>query len=396
MYDSYIPKGFQSVSEIESIPEEAVTYDIQLEHEVIDNQLFLHVIPNKTWLEDPSRIYPLTIDPTLVKLQSTTFVDDTNIRSGFPTTTGGNDLEIAGGKSGTNVIRGLLKFNLSSIPAAVTILDSNMNLWYSSTNNNTPIDISVHRVLKGWTDNQATWNQPITSIPWTVRGGDFVSAPLSTVVGLAEVEDLALAERKWDIPTSLISTWVTNPLNNYGLLIKSTTEDVNTYKKFISSEHSISSKYHPLLVVTYKSIARLGLEDYWEYDSHPLVGGNSFTNLTTGNNIIQYQDLYLPSRGGYGFNFARTYNSKSIEKSIFGYGWTATGLENLFIDESQNTIHYTDEDGTTHTFTFDAAKDLYVSGPGLYLTIREYSIYANGRYEHYYELLDKYGEKIVF
>ncbi|MCS1393286.1 DUF6531 domain-containing protein [Lysinibacillus boronitolerans] len=60
------------------------------------------------------------------------------------------------------------------------------------------------------------------------------------------------------------------------------------------------------------------------------------------------------SRGDYGLDFKRTYNAKSLEKSIFGYGWTATGLENLFIKGNQNMIDYTNEDGTTHTFSFDA------------------------------------------
>ena len=100
-------------------------------------------------------------------------------------------------------------------------------------------------------------------------------------------------EMSWDIPTSLISNWVSTPANNHGVILKSDSESVDTYKKFISSEYSIDSMYHPLLVVTYKSSARLGLEDYWAYDTHPLVGGNSFTNLTTGNNVIQYQDFYL-------------------------------------------------------------------------------------------------------
>lgn len=398
MYDSYRPKGFKSVSEIDSIPEEAISYEIQLDYEVIDNQIFLHVIPSKTWLEDPSRIYPITIDPTLVKLQSTPYVEDTNIRKGFPTQTGGNDLELAGGKSGTNVIRGLLKFDLSSIPTAATITDANLNLWYSSTNNNTPIDISVHRVTKGWEENQANWNSAKTSpaTPWSVQGGDFVSTPISTVSGIGALGDLLTGEMSWDIPTSLINSWTKNPTTNYGLLLKSDTENVDTYKKFISSEHTIDSRYHPLLVVTYKTTARLGLEDYWEYDSHQLVGGNVYTNLTTGNNVIQYRDFNLPSRGGYDFDFVRTYNSKSLEKSIFGYGWTATGLENLFINSNEKMIDYTDKDGTTHSFTYNADKDLYLSGPGLYLTIRKYTTNTNGYRNHFYEMMDNNGEKTLF
>ncbi|MDI7743141.1 DNRLRE domain-containing protein [Lysinibacillus fusiformis] len=273
MYDSFIPDGFQSVKEFESVPEEAMSYDIQLQHEVVDNQLFLHVIPNKEWLEDDNRVYPITIDPPLVKLQGSNYVEDTNIRSGFPTQTGGNDTELGAGRSGTNIIRGLLKFDVSSIPAGSVIISSNMNLWYSSTNNKNPINVSIHNVTKGWTENQANWNSAKTSplTPWTTKGGDYNSSPLSTNIGLSEVPDLAIAEIKWDIPTSIIGNWINNAQNNNGLLLKSDSENTEIYKKFVSSEHTIGNQFHPKIIVTYKTPARLGLEDYWQYDTHSLL-----------------------------------------------------------------------------------------------------------------------------
>lgn len=398
MYDSYKPKGFQAVSGIESVPEESISYDIEMEYEVINNELFLHIIPNKKWLEDSNRIYPITIDPTLVKLQSSTYVEDTNIRSAFPSQSGGSDTELGAGRSGTNVIRGLLKFDVSSIPVNSTIMSADVTLWYSSTNNNTPLDISLHRVTKGWLESQANWNYAKTSpsTVWTTKGGDFTSKPQATVGGLAGILDLAVADMKWKLPTTLISDWLYNPQTNYGLLLKSNTENTDSYKKFISSEHTIDSKYHPLLVISYKMDARLGLENHWEFDNHSLVGGNVFTNITTGNNVIQYQDFNLLARGGYDFNFIRTYNSKSLEKSAFGLGWTASGFETLFINKELNTIDYTDEDGTTHTFTYDETSKFYKSGPGHYETIREYSTFTNNRYEYFYEMLDPFGEKFVF
>jgi|GEM_PF-780127 len=396
MYDSYKPKDFKSISQIKSIPEEAISYDIKLKYEMINNELFLNVVPNKEWLEDSNRVYPITIDPTLVKLQSDSYVVDTNLRSGFPTQTGGNDIELGGGRSGTNVIRSLLKFDLSSIPAATSITSANLNLWFSSTNSNSPIDISLHKVTKAWEENQANWNSAKTSTPWSLKGGDFVNTPLSTISGITEPGDLITGQMSWSIPPALVSNWITNPSSNYGFLLKSDTETVTTYKKFISSEHSIDEQYHPLLVITYNTAARLGLEDYWLYDSNSLVDGNNYVNLSTGNNIIQYEDYNLMSRGDYGLDFKRTYNAKSLEKSIFGYGWTATGLENLFIKGNQNMIDYTDEDGTTHTFSFDATDGLYKSAQGLYLSIKKFSKVSSGKYEYFYEMLDKYGEKTVF
>jgi RHS repeat-associated protein len=390
MYDSFKPEGYKSVEELDSIPEEAISYDVDLDYEVKGNQLYLNLYPNKEWLNDSKRDYPITIDPTIVRLQSSTYVEDTNIRSGFLTQTGGNDLELGAGTASGNTIRSLLKFDLSSIPGS-EILDASLNLWFSSTNSSLPLDVSLHRMTRTWAENEASWNyaKTVPSTSWTSKGGDFISAPSATVTGLTSPGTLDNSLKKWDVPASVVQGWISNQSTNYGILLKSTSEATINYKKFVSSESTLNSKYHPLLVVTYKSASRLGLEGYWLYDSHPLVGGTSYSNLGTGNNVIQYQDLVLPSRGGFDFTFTRTYNSKSVEKSAMGQGWTYTGNEKLFING--DTIIYSDQDGTDVTFTYNSSTLLYESGPGNYLTIKQSTTDTT-----LYTLEDKYGIKTNF
>ncbi|WP_108670434.1 DNRLRE domain-containing protein [Peribacillus acanthi] len=395
MYDSYIPNGFVSTEGIKSIPEEAKSYDVELKHEVIDNQLYLHIVPNISWLEDPDRVYPITIDPTIVRLQSTPFVEDTNLRSSFPTQTGGDDWELGGGASSGNVIRSLIKFDLSSIPLDSTILGSSLNLWFSSTNNSSPIDVSLYKMSKDWAENEASWTyaKKLPSfIPWTSQGGDYVTSnKLATVSGLTAPSTLDQDMKNFRISTSIIEDWKNSPSSNYGFLLKSDTEAINIYKKFVASEHTVAAKYKPLLVVTYRTIARLGLEGYWPYDSHPLVGGTSYSNLTTLNNIIQYDDSYVLGHGGFDFQFTRTYNSKSLESSALGLGWTFTGNEKLYLNikGTANVLNYQDEDGTDHEFTYDGPTATYYSGPGKYLTIKKTS-------SDTYTMTDKYGIKSVF
>lgn len=264
MYDSYEPEGFKVSSGIKSIPEEAMSFDVQLTHEVKNNQLYLHVIPNKDWLEDASRIYPITIDPTIVRFQSSRYVEDTSLRSAYPAQTGGNDLELGGGTASSNTLRSLLKFDFSSIPSDTTILSSSLNLWFSSTNGSTPANLSVYKVTKQWAENQASWNyaKTIPSTAWNTAGGDYETAKLATVSGITSPTSLDNDFKKWEVPTSVIQGWKDSPNTNYGFLLKSESETTNVYKKFISSEHTVDSKYHPLMVVTYKTNARLGLEDY--------------------------------------------------------------------------------------------------------------------------------------
>lgn len=255
MYDSFKPEGYKSIEGIKSIPEEAISYDVNLTYEVVENNLFLHLNPNQDWLNDSQRVYPLTIDPTIVKIQSSAYVEDTNLRSGFPTQTGGNDLELGGGASNGNVIRSILKFDLSSIPTNTNIVSSSLNLWFSSTNNASPISISLFKVSRDWYENEASWNyakiNPSTS--WTNSGGDYVvSNKLSTVSDLTSPVNLDTDLKKWNVPTHIVYNWRNNLDPNFGLIIKSDSESTNFYKKFISSENSVDDKYKPLLEVTYE------------------------------------------------------------------------------------------------------------------------------------------------
>ncbi|MCH1625960.1 DNRLRE domain-containing protein [Fredinandcohnia quinoae] len=252
MYDAYKPEGFKTV--VKSIPEEAISYDIKLSYEISDNNLYLHLTPNKKWLEDSSRVYPITIDPTIVKIQSSEYVEDTNLRSGFPTQTGGNDLEIGGGTSNGNTIRSLLKFDLSSIPQGSTIQSSSLNLWFSSTNGSTPIDISLFKVSKEWYENEASWNYAkiSPSTAWINKGGDYVvSNNLAKVSSITIPTTLESSKKTWNVPVHIIQNWRKDITTNYGFIIKSDTEGINSYKKFISSEYVIEDKFKPLLEVTY-------------------------------------------------------------------------------------------------------------------------------------------------
>lgn len=265
MYDSFIPEEFKTAEGINSIPEEAISYDVTLTYKIINNQLYLYLSPSKQWLEDPKRVYPITIDPTIVKIQSSSYVEDTNLRSGFPTQTGGNDLELGGGASGGNVIRSLLKFDLTAIPVTSTIESASLNLWFSSTNNSAPIDISLFKVSRDWNENEASWTYSEklpTFIPWTYKGGDYVTSnKLATVSGLTSPTTLDADKKQWNIPVHIIQNWRNDLSSNYGFIIKSDTESTNIYKKFVSSENTIDSIYKPLLEVTYKTPDQIA-EDY--------------------------------------------------------------------------------------------------------------------------------------
>ncbi|MER2008554.1 MAG: DNRLRE domain-containing protein, partial [Psychrobacillus sp.] len=367
MYDAFKPSGFQSIDGIEAIPEEAKSYDITLQTRKENNSLWIDLIPDSAWLQGEERQFPIVIDPTIIRIQGNSKMVDTTIRKNFPTQTGGNDTELGTGTATDgNIVRSLMKFDVSPIPKYSVILSADLNLYLSSSNSPNPIDLSLHSMKRSWDENTATWNNYATAGKWTAVGGDYNTAALSTVNGISsvpsKVED---GLKRWALPTDLVRDWVVNSNTNLGVLLKSTTEGTLIYKKFISSESTTNPlAYKPKLVVTFKTPNRLGLEGYWDYASHNLSNGSNYVNLGTNNNIIQYTDFSLFNYADFGLDFTRTYNSKDFEKSDFGYGWSFTGSQKLYLGTNGSDIDYKDADGTVHVFKWDGNN--YVAPAGNY------------------------------
>lgn len=363
MYDSSKPSDFSSGEEMTSVPEEAKSFDLSLDVREEGDTLLVDLKPDMEWLNSDERIYPIVIDPTLSRFQGDAVTTDSIIRSGFPTQVGGLDTEVGVGRANANIVRSLLQFDLASIPKASEVLSADLNLYLSSTNGAGPIDVSVHRMSKSWNESAANWTNRTSTDKWLTAGGEYSTNVLDRVNGITTIPTSIDARLvKWKIPLTTVQDWVSIPSRNLGFLLKSVDENQPIYKKFYSKESTVGNQYKPKLVITYKTSARLGLEGYWDYASHPLVGGTSYVNIGTLNNIIQYTDLSLSNYADFGLNFTRTYNSKDYEKSAFGYGWTYTGDEKLYINTHQTNIDYKDEDGTVHVFEWDGTKYLKPSG----------------------------------
>lgn len=127
--------------------------------------------------------------------------------------------------------RSLIKFETSAIPTSATgiknaILRLNVNSLSNAWNHfSTNGHVAVHRVTTDWTENQATWSQRKTGIPWTTSGGDYDTTP-AIWVGNSELSNSFTSadqtKQFWmdfDV-TSIVDYWRLNPGLNYGLLIK--------------------------------------------------------------------------------------------------------------------------------------------------------------------------------
>lgn len=164
--------------------------------------------------------------------------------------------------------RGLMAFDLSSIPAGSTITDVRFSIRVSRTITASE-RIGLHRVRANWgeglsnsngqsgggggapaTAGDATWTHAFFgSVPWATAGGDFDAVPSAgqqvvgvgfyTFTGPGLVQDA--------------QSWLDSPSSNFGWAIIGN-ESVSSSAKRFDSRNSAIPANRPSLVVTYTPI----------------------------------------------------------------------------------------------------------------------------------------------
>lgn len=161
-----------------------------------------------------------------------------------------------------NLRRGLLAFDLSSIPAGSTVTGAVLRLNVSQTISG-PALVSLHRVLADWGEGasdalasegggaaaqagDATWIHTFSPTDvWATAGGDFdPSASATTSVA-------GLAAYTWQGAGMVadLQAWLDAPSTNYGWLVRGD-ETTMSAKRFDSRQNTVVNN-RPRLVVTF-------------------------------------------------------------------------------------------------------------------------------------------------
>ena len=135
-------------------------------------------------------------------------VGDTYIDSGSPDRNYGSDNQFEVRPDRGADRRGLLKFDLSAIPANATI--SSATLYLYENGNKTGQTTYIYRVTSDWTESTVTWNT------WSTPGGDFDSS----TAYFAYLPEQGNCMVTLDI-TNLVQTWSRGTHPNYGLMLYS-------------------------------------------------------------------------------------------------------------------------------------------------------------------------------
>lgn len=230
----------------------------------------LVLTPDAAWLTDPDRVYPVTIDPTLTNHPDS---KDCWINQDAPNSNycGVNQTYIRTGRLDSNSRRrGLLDFNVSTVPSDATVTSATVSLDLDSSqtaNGNGGGDYAFFATGKSF-DNAATWNSAGANGSWT--GGSPQGLPYGTkhltgnTSGFKDFTGLA----------GLFQSWVEGTLPHRGLVLKQIDETVNNAVAFYSRADSNGAK-SPYLNLNYTVPATLDDEA-----SDDETGGNEILSVT--------------------------------------------------------------------------------------------------------------------
>jgi hypothetical protein len=194
-----------------------------------------------TWLADPSRQFPVVIDPsvTLPVSQNCTISATDN-----QTNCGGITPLKVGYQSGvTGAERALLQFALpQSIPSTATVLQADLALNEYFTTNSTAKEVDVYGLTHSWTTS-AGWTKYDGTNSWTTPGGDYTTPAAATNTSVGPTNNTWY---HW-YPTSLVQSWVNGSAANDGFLLRQPIENIANSIFFYAS----GGTYPPYLSITW-------------------------------------------------------------------------------------------------------------------------------------------------
>lgn len=275
---------------------------------------------DQNWLTDPARVFPVTVDPSVLALKgaSTTQRDCYIASDSASTSFCGTGTTLAVGRSSTGAIkRALLRFDVSSLPANAQVLDAQLGMYLeSSTSTTAKPQIMLRRLNKDW-QSTATWNNYSTGNAWTTAGGDFddtnsYDGPDPALDTQGTINFLGAGLKNFWYPTQLVDSWVDKPSTNNGFILKTAndngTNPVVNVLQFSSMQNGTSSRW-PTLTITWDQ-GGLGDQKNFEYESRDLNDRTSAkVNVASGNLLVTAKDMHLAGTAGMDLDLTRSYNA---------------------------------------------------------------------------------------
>ena len=336
----------------------------------------LTLTADAAWINDESRVLPVTIDPT-VSITAQSSFDDSNVCTADKNKTykGTDHMNYAGkGRTGTLLqtysARTYIKFTLPTLPAGCVVINAAMTIMQRECNPYAASNYLVAYDLTGKTSmnpNTVTWNnQPVSTALNGPRDGGTVALDwayiYNTMPGFPHYDPpLALT---FNI-TRAVKEWYLNN-NNNGFMITTLDENASHQSYIYSVRHGTSGN-RPTVTMTY--VNNTGLESYWNYETIDMGrSGTAYINDFSGELTYVHSDLSMSGQR-LPLNIAHVYNGKIDSVYTTYYSGMNVGakfhlnLQQLLVTISSGDALYSqgyrykyyDDDGTLHYFKYSSS-----------------------------------------
>ena len=384
-----------------------------------EGELTITMTVDRDWLGESGRVYPVTLDPTVVTQTTRSAIDSTFITSGRPDANYSEKFELLIGKesSGYGNCRALFRISLPQLGLGDMVVSAKMSLimygaeFYASTTPDQEID--AHQITGPWQYGTVTWNSrpsieaAVLDYAW-IRRDDIAKEQY---------------EKQFDI-TEAVKGWYEGTAENHGIMVMSHNEEgsyvsagVKGY--FWPERYNSSDTLYPRYYITYRN--NKGLEDYWGYTTLGAgTAGVAHINDYTGNLVflhgdvsttgellpITLQHVYNGYQGGTGYKGSYPCTGRgwklSLQQTLLGsekYGLGGQSLETYpyAYEDGDGTVHYfykKTEDGSTVYLDEDGlGLELKISGSQKTITDKKGTILTFGAQGTLLYIQDAAGNK---
>lgn len=250
----------------------------------------------------------------IVKAQTTlTFTpskDNTIFEISNTSSNGAGSSLFAGNDNANRKHRGLMRFDLSSIPTNATVTNVTLSLTLNKTNDGTAKTHSLNKVSADWgegtsvgsgggdaaTPNDATWSDRFFGVStWSSLGGDFsTTASSSTSIG-------GVGAYTFPSTAQLIAdvqAWVLSASTNYGWILIGDESTSGTARRFNSRESGTVAN-RPTLSVTFTGAVPVTWVDFAAYTEGSKNKLTWTTATELNNKGFQIERSPQPAKGAF-------------------------------------------------------------------------------------------------
>ena len=143
---------------------------------------------------------------------------------------------------------GLLRFDISGIPAGSVVTEAELTL-VTTANPLSSGSVELYVILDAWLENEATFDQATSGIPWTATGVGVGSREATSIASFSPA--LATTEYVVVIPSATVQAWVSQPGNNHGVALVASSSGSDS--AHLATREAGTTESRPLLRVQYRS-----------------------------------------------------------------------------------------------------------------------------------------------